>query len=129
MSYDRIPFGVVEPDTEVLVAAAQTQAFTPGCTLTKKTGALGLDLEVENPSGGGFGAAFDAIVQTAAADAAVDTDWVDTTTRINGIAAPGSHSIQVTDPVLDQVRLRLTSAGNLGVNVRTHWLADKQPTL
>lgn len=130
MAFDRQPFGVVEVATEVLVAAAQVQAFTPGAALSNpKHGALGVVLVVSNPSAGGFGAAFDAIMQTATDDATVDGDWIDTDTRINGIAAAGTYSVEGTDPVMDRVRLRLAGIGFLGVSVRTQWLSDKQPVL
>ena len=130
MSFDRFPFGFTEADTEFLVGGAATTGVSLGCRLSNpRHGALGLELVIENPSGGGFGAMFDAIVQTATDGVTTTADWVDTNTRINGINAAGVFTVQVADPVLDRVRLRYAGVGFLGFNSRVHWMSDKQPTV
>jgi len=127
MAFDRIPFGVTEADTNIPAASVLSLAYSPGVQLNNpRYGAAGFVLEVENESGGGFGAQFDAIVQTADFRAAGDGDWYNTNTRENNIAGPGVFSLQVTDPVLDLLRIQLDAgAGILGCLIRTHWLADR----
>lgn len=127
MAFDRIPFGVTEADTYVEIAAAQSVAYSPGVQLNNpRYGAAGFVLEVGLPLGGVFGAQFDAIVQTADFRAAGAGDWYNTNTRENNIAGPGVFSLQVTDPVIDLLRIQLDAgAGILGCMIRTHWLADR----
>jgi len=53
-------------------------------------------------------------------------DWLDTNTRQNNISAAGVFNLQITDPVLDKVRLRLDAGGGtLTCQLRTHWTFDR----
>jgi len=129
MALDIHAFSAVETATSFLAFPAATvgadySATVPGSTGTNDAGGLILIV-----TGALAASSFDAIVQTAVENAPpglVPDLWVDTNSRINGIAALGQYQLHITDPIISKCRLRIVrTAGAATPTWSTTWLSDR----
>lgn len=133
MGFDRLGFGLEEPEVTILATSGTTAAASQGVHLDNpqyQAAAFHLQVSPE-PGETTLGAAFDAVVQTAALGASSDEDWSNlTSSRRNGIVDSGVYDAEIVDPVLDLLRLRLISqGGDLSCTIQVRWLADRSFSL
>lgn len=123
MASDTLPFETTEAARTS--AGAVTNLYSTGILLQGRTTGLAVILQMSDP-GGGYESQCDAIVQTAQTGVlgSDHASWRDTNSRINGIVDAGTYSLQVTDPVMMQVRLRFSNTGDLDAAIRVRWLMD-----
>ncbi len=82
---------------------------------------LGIQVTVASFSGGEI----NLVVQTAPSEADADGEWDDTDTRINGIVANGSYSIEVTNPIMDKVRIAFVPVTAFTGTITPRWLCSQ----
>lgn len=132
MSFETLPYSAAESAAALSGASARSYSTgkSPGLasdgTNLAPISRLALNVSVSGYSAGEV----DLIVQTAPSEADADGEWVDTDSRINGIVANGNYTLEVTDPIMDKVRIAYVpntgaSAGATFTGTVTgRWLCD-----
>jgi hypothetical protein len=115
MSYAQSKNSVTE--VQLVLAAEAADQFTVGATPWVSTDTMLLTVEVENFAGGEV----NIVVQTADEDVTTDAEWVDTYTRINGIVADGTYTIELNDPIMFQVRAKVEIVSDFTGDITVRW--------